>query len=405
MEELYCLSLPLADHPLKKAKNEIKKNYLIILSAFVKRYAADNRWTIAALDEYTKHLLHQTIPIEFQNDEILKGLVKKRALFGYRYNLICDILFLTAFENDARLSEISNVVLELFNQRHKNKIQYFIDILTSNASFRREYRKANYLVDCWRVNADFANLPEKKIIVTATMSAGKSTLINTLMGTDLFEMRNEACTDKIQFVCNKPFDDGIIFQKSGASAVYSKTLANSRYRIIDTPGINSVKCPSHRKITQAEILRGDFEILLYVFNATQLGVDDDNTHLKFAIKHLPANAKILFILNKLDEFERDDSVRESIVHLKEDLASVGISSPVICPVSMKAGRLAKKVDNKEYLDKKSSRLFDALLEEFNSSQLDLTNYYTIPIQAKTPSSLLVKCGVFGLEQTLIGIGE
>ena len=404
MEELYCLSLPLADHPLKEAKDEVKKNYLIVLSTFVKRYSANNRWAIDALDEYAKHLLHQTFPIEIQNDEVLKGLVKKRALFGYRYNLICDILFLTAFGNAERLSEISNEVLGLFHQRHKNMIQHFIDILISNAYFRKKYRTANYLVDCWRMNADFANLPEKKIIVTATMSAGKSTLINTLIGVDLFETGNRASTDKIQFACNKPFDDRIVFQKGKTSAVFAKTFEFGRYRFIDTPGVNSGKHPEHQKITRAEILRGNFDVLLYVFNANQLDVNDDDTHLRFVIKKLPKKAQTLFILNKLDDNGKNDSINESLALLQKNLLSLGVKNPIICPVSMKAGRLAKKIANNEKLDKKDERQFNAFLEEFSSPQFDLTGYYTPPVQETNNLPILEKCGILGLERTLIEIG-
>ena len=38
---------------------------------------------------------------------------------------------------------------------------------------------------------------DKKILVLATMSAGKSTLINALIGNDIFPSGNEACTAKI----------------------------------------------------------------------------------------------------------------------------------------------------------------------------------------------------------------
>ena len=415
MDELYCLSLPLANHPIKNAKDEIKEYYLIVLSFFVKEYAENNTWAKIALSEYSKCLFAPAYIIETWGYEDIKILIKKRALFAHRYNLICDILFLTSFGDASRLSIISNAVLNIFHQRHKNKIQHFMNLLVSGVSFRSEYKTAKYLTDCWRMNAEFINLPEKKIMVTAAMSAGKSTLINTLMCIDLFEIKNEACTDKIQFVCNKPFDDGIVFRAGNAAAIYSKPLADSRYRIIDTPGVNSAKYTTHRTITQTEIIKGDFEVLLYVFNATQLGVEDDDAHLRFVVEHLPAQAKILFVLNKLDEFGKDDSVNESIMLLKENLTSLGINSPIICPVSMKAGRLAKMVDNGMNLDKKSRRLYDAFFDElggFNSSQLDLTSYYTMPAAESAAESAadktcfppLAKCGIFGFEQTLIRIG-
>ena len=37
----------------------------------------------------------------------------------------------------------------------------------------------------------------KRVLVVSTMSSGKSTLINALIGQDLFPSRNDACTAKI----------------------------------------------------------------------------------------------------------------------------------------------------------------------------------------------------------------
>ena len=47
------------------------------------------------------------------------------------------------------------------------------------------------------------------ILITATMSAGKSTLINSLIGKNISLMQNMACTSKIHTIISKPLEDGV----------------------------------------------------------------------------------------------------------------------------------------------------------------------------------------------------
>ena len=55
------------------------------------------------------------------------------------------------------------------------------------------------LVSFWIREQKFFELPIKTVLVTATMSAGKSTLINAIVGKRLMRTAQEACTGHI---CN-----------------------------------------------------------------------------------------------------------------------------------------------------------------------------------------------------------
>src|SRR5699024_3535827 len=46
------------------------------------------------------------------------------------------------------------------------------------------------------------------IMVTANMSAGKSTFINALTGKYVCLSQNMACTSKVHYIINKAFEDG-----------------------------------------------------------------------------------------------------------------------------------------------------------------------------------------------------
>ena len=52
-------------------------------------------------------------------------------------------------------------------------------------------------------NRQILKLPIKKVLVVANVSAGKSTLINALVGYRLNRMKTTACTNKIVHICNK----------------------------------------------------------------------------------------------------------------------------------------------------------------------------------------------------------
>jgi len=76
-------------------------------------------------------------------------------------------------------------------------------------------------------NETFNNKPIKTILVVATMTAGKSTLINALMGCRINKVETTACTNRLHFLYNKPKVDGVVLKRKGTSYQYSFTIDNS----------------------------------------------------------------------------------------------------------------------------------------------------------------------------------
>ena len=72
--------------------------------------------------------------------------------------------------------------------------------------------KVDYLADGWKQNRAFLKSDPIKVIVTANMSAGKSTLLNALVGKKVNKTQNEACTAKIHYIKNKPFEDSLCYE-------------------------------------------------------------------------------------------------------------------------------------------------------------------------------------------------
>ena len=67
-------------------------------------------------------------------------------------------------------------------------------------------RRAKHQIECWNAEKIFEQKPLRKALFTASMSAGKSTLINALLARELMPSKQEVCAatiDRFIFVVNK----------------------------------------------------------------------------------------------------------------------------------------------------------------------------------------------------------
>ena len=226
----------------------------------------------------------------------------------------------------------------------------------------------NTKVKIWKGILNVSEIDRKiyrniEVFVIATMSSGKSTLINALLSKKLLPSSNEACTATITRIINKN-------QKSYSAKAFSRKrellyeeydvsyekmrewnndeniseieiygiipFANTlNLTLIDTPGPNNSRNIEHRKILvkNLENVNND-TIILYVLNATQLGITDDSNLLDKLIKKVGNNTKnIIFALNKLDCFNDDDDILETIIQVYEYLEKKGVKKPNIFPVA------------------------------------------------------------------------
>ncbi|PSU93750.1 hypothetical protein C0W35_11115 [Photobacterium kishitanii] len=217
-----------------------------------------------------------------------------------------------------------------------------------------------------------------KIMIIATMSSGKSTLINAMLGGELLPSKNEACTaviSKIFHVKNrKKFISRLIF-KDGGMSHWSKTNLNllGEYNdqinskmietkgkikfikenikktpvFIDTPGPNNSRDDFHREETYQALSNEITDLIIYVLNATQLGTDDD----KYLIDYLKEDSnrvnKTIFVVNKVDclDSEAGESISNMLDVVKNYLEGSGINKPTIIPVSAGLAKLLRMQEN------------------------------------------------------------
>ena len=179
------------------------------------------------------------------------------------------------------------------------------------------------------------------------MNSGKSTLVNALTGYKLNKVKTTACTYRLTYLYNKPEADGITFVDEKqrynytceimsvlsdnfveAAFHFNSELAEERICIIDTPGVNYAINNKHGELTRNAIKDNDYDVILFVFNATQFAINDEDEFLEYVIKN--TKKKIIFAINQLDRFkESEDSVEEIMAQLQERLKKKGLKN-VLC---------------------------------------------------------------------------
>lgn len=210
---------------------------------------------------------------------------------------------------------------------------------------------------------------EFEITVVATMSAGKSTLINSLLQRKLMPSSQEACTatisrikdtddkeffavaydvfgNKLKSVTNIQLDDMAELNSSeNVSTICLEgdipftTTEEMSLVLIDTPGPNNSRDENHLKTTYKNLDESSKALVLYILNATQLGVTDDSQLLDAVANSMRVGGKqskdrYLFVVNKLDQFRKgDDDVEVSLEKVRKYLADRGIQDPHIFPAA------------------------------------------------------------------------
>ena len=207
------------------------------------------------------------------------------------------------------------------------------------------------------------------INVVATMSSGKSTLINALIGKKLMPSKNEACTATIteildndleQFAAVVYNEENVVLQEIPELTYQVMSELNDNadvYRIeakgnipfldarstalmlVDTPGPNNSQNQAHKNTTYRAINNDSNNLILYVLNGTQLSTNDDAALLSYVADQIKKGGKqvrdrFLFVINKMDGFDpEEEDISKAISAAKNYLANYGIDDPQIFPCS------------------------------------------------------------------------
>lgn len=185
---------------------------------------------------------------------------------------------------------------------------------------------------------------------------------------------------------------------------FSGGLENKRVIVNDSPGVNFSGDSTHREIANKLIKKKKYGLLIYVMNSTQLGTNDEDEHLQF-VKHIIGRTPIIFVMNKVDLFDPDEeNVIDIISRQKDYLIKKGFKNPILCPVSARAGYLAKKYEQSD-LSRSEKREMYNYIDKFE--KMDLDTYFEktlgmkkIADEENEEKQLLKKCGISYLEEMI-----
>lgn len=261
----------------------------------------------------------------------------------------------------------------------KNKIEKLRELYTEMRSDTcpfEELRTDNNIEQSFNKALD----AEFEIAVVATMSSGKSTLINAMLGNELLPARNEATTATIARIHDDDDADhfhGESFDKDGNEIarcdplslenmnqlndnpdtadieIYGNIVGISsqslKLVLTDTPGPNNSRTDEHKNHTYRLIKDSKYKpMVLYILNGTQLETNDDDSLLTDIAEAMrsggrQASDRFIFVLNKADEFDPEkESVAKKVDDTKKYLESHGIKNPKVFPCSAYVAKLIRQ---------------------------------------------------------------
>ncbi len=435
MNPFFAEALDLREHPIKKAKKTIQAEYYAALTYLLEKTGVNHCEWMAELEEYISERMRQyrtqlfldSIPTKNEDycSSCFSSCVTKPWRTKYRFMLVCDAALMLL---DKRLvHQAASIVKQLVSHRKQSEIDGLLASLFDGCPVEKRYLSVESLIEQYRRNYTFLLQPTKKIIVTANMSAGKSTLINALIGKPVARTSQEVCTGNVYCLFNKAFEDGNVHLATSsinlmatfedlhkynwdehiAMASYFSGVAVQfpRLCIIDTPGVDAALHQEHSQRTHDALTSEMYDTVLYVVSPTRLGTDAEKRHLKWVAQHLPKD-KIIFVLNKLDDYRAvSDSVDESMRGLQKDLLEMGFENPIICPISAYFSYLLKLKLTEQPLSEDEADEYALYAKKFMRDAYDLSQYYD-GVQCSPDDSqevLLSKhAGLFGLEKMICG---
>lgn len=258
---------------------------------------------------------------------------------------------------------------------------------------------------------------EIEIGVIALLSAGKSTLINALLGKRIFPTASEAKTAVISRIVIDPAQEkftarcrkregnwetvpGTINRErmeelndltdagTGQSvwkmievrgpAFRSKTDLSPRFNqtlpqiiFTDTPGINNAQNYQHKELTEQLLSKGNQNLLIFLFTAESFQTDDTKHLLESIINIFPNTDRIIFVCNRADEITM--SYQDQYNQLAALLRGYGIHQPNLFLTCAKAAELTRiyqydsECENEEdwdYFTADESNALDAYRKKF-----------------------------------------
>ena len=300
---------------------------------------------------------------------------------------------------------------------------------------------------------NMAKSSDFEVNVVATMSAGKSTLINALLRQKLMPAKQEACTatiteikdnDAEHFMAKVYDTNGNLIQTHPELSFEIMDSLNSNPEVskihvegnipfvtsedvslvlVDTPGPNNSRDPEHKAATYRMLSESSKTVVLYILNATQLAVNDDYNLLSHVADSMKVGGKqsrdrFIFVVNKLDDFKKgEDSIEAAITKVRDYLRDNGIENANIYPASALTALNIRTIlaesddddDDEVYEAKGKVRKFNRNPEMYFETLAPLTPSVRGQIETRlanarsnhdTYEEALIHCGIVPIEMAI-----
>lgn len=436
MDDIKTANLSMAHivtaNPIIYDIEDTKRKYLKIINRYLKIGGWNKRKYETSEFEAYKQII-------FGNKEFKE----KKSIGYYKYFILFDLIHILGYETEKiPLSKIDKVKKQYLSDFADANPIIFMKIMKSvqgNEKRLLNLKKNDELsdeigyIELIRKNTLFRKQQPFGVMVTATMSAGKSTFINSLIGKYVCLSQNMACTSKIHSIINKAFEDGYSSEydhdlvltagkeellndneENLSDMIYVATnyygcLSDARMIVNDSPGVNFSGDREHQKIASQLIKRRKYNLLIYVMNATQLGTNDEDEHLDF-IKNTIGRTPVIFVMNKVDGLNPEEEDVEAIINRQSEyLKGKGFKNPIVCPVSARAGYLVKQFEQRGLSRSEERELYN-YVDKFD--RMNLCNYYSkefpqikIDDDSREEIQLLKSCGILYIEQLIKGYSK
>ena len=369
----YVVYYPIIEHPLRIEKDSLKRKYVALLRKYAEKYDL-NEHIEEKINVFRRVLFGGQEEEDLTEDyfreietQVLRTRFTPFRFFSYRYIFLFDCLLLYAIEDENKGFLICEDFKNHVHNRYHKKIETMVrQMYEGDDDFADRTLITGEMVKAWNDARRYAESVEHSLFFTATMSAGKSTLINAIVGDDLLGTKKAACTSKVIKIHSTPARNGIFTvlekrkwrylhnlystqkyvqenENNTELAVYfCSQLNGGRFTLVDTPGVNSSLNPEHKKIAR-KALEGNIETIVYVIPVETYGSEDDYNHLMYILKKV-SYERIVFVVNMMDTIDsEDDSVEDILNEIRDHLQQIGFQNPIICPVSAKAGLQLKQM--------------------------------------------------------------
>lgn len=255
-----------------------------------------------------------------------------------------------------------------------------------------------------------------EVCVVATMSAGKSTLINSMLGTKLMPSKQEACTAIITKIkdtndCTTSWQAEVYNKNNKMTESHEELTYSTMERLngdedvsvikvngnipfvsaedvslvlIDTPGPNNSRDPEHKKVQSEFLSKSSKSLVLYIMEGT-FGSDDDNALLQRVADSMKVGGKqskdrFIFVVNKMDDRRKEDGdTEQTLERIRAYLKKHGINKPNLFPAAALPALNIRLISSGAEVDEDTLDETEMKVRKLNRNKaLHFENYASLP---------------------------